>query len=149
TPRGLPARGPRPAPGSETLSFQKILQYKPDVRWSFSQSPHEIRIPVFAVRYVHAHPPTITRQLFLQVAPNPVKHLEFKSILRDSLLLRKIYRGVDHLRIVHRNAMIGPAGKQQLHDADVIRIDVLLLRIGDTRRFVVCAFAEAYPRRNL
>src|SRR5215471_7675757 len=92
--------------------LQKILQHKPDVCRPLSQSPHEVRIPVFSVRHVDPHAPAVAGELFLQIAPDPVKHLKLKSVFSDPFALRKINRRVDHLRVMRGNAMIGATREQ-------------------------------------
>ena len=71
--------------GGVILSFQQILHYKPNVRGSFCETAHEIRIPVLPIGNVNPHSPAVPRQLLLQIATDAVKHLKLKGVFGNPL----------------------------------------------------------------
>src|SRR5690349_24316195 len=49
-------------PGS---AFEDVLHHEPNVRRTFCEPPHEVRIPVFPVRHIDSYVEAITRKLAL------------------------------------------------------------------------------------
>src|SRR5215212_5015907 len=88
------------------LAFREILQHEPDIRRPLGEPAHEVRIPVFSIRNIDSQVETVARELSLQVSPHTVQHLKLVLLFRDSFTLGKVDRGVDHLRIVRRDAVI-------------------------------------------
>src|SRR5208282_3784216 len=74
-----------PVPTRALLPPQKVLGDEQHVRWALGQPPHEVGIPLGAERDVDAHAPAIFDQALLQVAPDAVQHLKFKSVARNVL----------------------------------------------------------------
>src|SRR5262245_20467607 len=54
------------------LTLEHILHHEPNIGGPLGQPPHEVRIPVFAVRNVDPHAISVAGQLDLQVAADPV-----------------------------------------------------------------------------
>src|SRR5947209_3415761 len=134
-----------PSPHS-TSSFEHIFQNEPDVRGAFSQPPHEIRIPVLAIRHIDAHVVAIIRQLRLKVAAHAIEHLKLESFFTYSLTLGVINRGIYHLRVMRCNAVIDARREQSFHHANVVFINIFFIWKSNFGRLVVSAFADAYAR---
>ena len=98
----------------EGSSLPKVLHHKPNICRTLRQPAHEIRIPVLTVWHIDAHIIPVARQLLLQIAANAVKHLKLECILADALIARIANGGVNHVRIVRGDSMIGAARQQKL-----------------------------------
>src|SRR5687768_12290152 len=125
------------------LTFEEILQYKPDVCRSFGEPSHEVRIPVFSIRHIYPHVVAVFGELSLQVAPDAKEHLKLKRVFSNSLLLCVVDGGVDHFRIVCRDTVVSSARKQKLHKADVIFVNIPLVGKRKLRRFLICSLADS------
>ena len=99
---------------------------------------------MFSIRHVDSHAVTIARQLLLQITADAVEHLKLECIFADPLALGKLNRGIDHLRIMGGDAVIGAAPQQQLHHPHIVVIDIFLVGISDRSRLVVSAFTQPY-----
>ena len=68
-------------------ALENILQDEPDIGRTLGQPPHEIRIPVLAIRHIHAHSVAFLYELLLQVAADAKKHLKLILVRRRFLSL--------------------------------------------------------------
>ena len=57
-----------------------------DVGRPLAEAPHEVREPLLAERHVDPHPVALGAERRLQIAPNPVEHLELVAICGDGTL---------------------------------------------------------------
>src|SRR5215208_1448922 len=73
--------GPRKSTAS---ALRQILQHEPDIRRSFGQPAHEVRIPVFSVRNIHSHVESIPRELALKITTHTIQHLKLVLLFSDS-----------------------------------------------------------------
>src|SRR5262249_36950593 len=131
------------------LSSEHISQDKPYICRTLRKPTHKIRIPIPSVRYVDPHPITLCHQLFLEVPPDAVQHLKFKSVRRDIPFSCKLYGGVDHVFIVRGDAVVKPRCQQKFHDFDVVRVNIALIWKCNRGRFFICPLTQPYPRAQL
>src|SRR5258707_645959 len=97
------------------LRSQHVSCDKQNIGRTFTQTPHEIRIPFRAERYVNAHAPSVTNKLLLEVTADAVQHLKFKRISRNIFASREGLCLADDLFVVCRQTMMDPALHQRLH----------------------------------
>ena len=125
---------------------QNPLQHEPDVGRPLAEPPHEVREPLLAERHVDPHPVALGAERGLQIAPNPVEHLELVAIRGDGALPRVGLDGVDHLLVVGREGGKRVVVEQPMRQRDVGVVHVAHPLIGDTRRLAIGALHQPHAR---
>lgn len=82
--------------------------------WRSGEAPHDVGIPVAAIRDVDSHAIPDTHQFVLKVAPHTVQHLKLKLVATDGLLLHEVFGLLDDSFIMIRDAVIEVRGEQPL-----------------------------------
>src|ERR1700736_3238055 len=72
-----PRRGSRLRP-------EDIPNEKHHICGSLRETPHKIRIPRLSIWHIQPQPIALCNDTPLQVPPNPIKHLKFKAIRRNT-----------------------------------------------------------------
>src|ERR1035437_27780 len=96
------------------LSPEQVLGNKPNIGRTLGKPPHEVRIPLGSEWNIDSNSPSLSCQLLLQVAPDPVQHLELKRVRRNALDFRPALDFRDNRFIVSRQAMKNTAFQQVL-----------------------------------
>src|SRR5207253_6949503 len=103
---------------------EHIPQHEPQVCGTLCQPPHEIGIPIPAIRNIDSHPIAVLHKFLLKVAPYAVQHLKLKLVRPYPLVFRKLPGWLNHLLVVSRYSVINARRKQHSHELDVVFIDV-------------------------
>lgn len=125
------------------VAAEEVGEEKLQVGGALGEAAHEIREPVGAVGNVDTQAIAFADELLLQIGANAVEHLKFELIAANSPLRGELLCGVEQARIVRGDGVINTGGKQKLHDARVIGVDIGFFRVGDGGRFLIGALDEA------
>src|SRR5439155_14031846 len=88
----------------EPLAVNELAKEEGEVRRPLGEPPHEVAIPVLAVRDEHPEPEPVRGDACVQVAPDPVEHLDLEALARDPFRARRITGAGDEPRVVRRDA---------------------------------------------
>src|SRR5579871_6263935 len=138
----MPDAGAKLTPGQWGFGPKHMPGDKEHIGRTLPQPPHEVRIPLSAERNVDAHAPALTHEALLQVAPNPVEHLEFEGIGSDLLAGREGLGFEDDVLVVRRQSMVNAALEQDLHQLYVVRIHLGLILESNAGGLFISPFAE-------
>src|SRR3989442_15941615 len=137
-PSGLESRGPARADGCNSKSpwsvWPKVAQDEGDVGRPFGEPPHEVRIPVRAVRDVHPDGVPGSSQRCLQIRADAEQHLKLEPGRIDRALSCVSAGLLDQRWIVCGQGGIVPLLKQSEHQPLVTCIDLRLTCEGDRER---------------
>src|SRR6185312_7928950 len=121
-----------------------VAGHERDIGGTLCEAAHEVRIPLCTERNIAPHPPALADDLLLQVAANPVQHLEFEAIGLDVVLACELLHLLDYDFVVRGDAGIGTVQDETLHARDVIRVHVALFGKRNARRLLVRTLAYAH-----
>ncbi len=130
------------------LVAQEVSGEKEDVGGTFGETPHEVGVPFGTEGDVDADAEAFSGKFALEIAADPVEHLEFKGVLVDVVLADEGAHGFDDALVVGGDTAedafsCGGKGDHAPHELDVVGVDVGLGGEGDLGRLFVGAFAEA------
>ena len=132
---------PMLAPATADHLLEDTSSEECHVGGTLREAAHQVRIPLRSERNVHPHAIAFAHKLILKIASHSVEHLKLEATRRDLILLRESLRFLDDRFIVRRDSRIVPFQHQLVHAANVVGIDVLLVRIRHCLRLLVGALA--------
>lgn len=132
-------------------SAEQVAKEEEQVGRALREPAHEPRIPGRPVAHVDAHRAARLAQALLQVAADPVEHLELP--VGQAPLVEELLGAGDHRRIVRRDGdtdagLSGVFGTEAAEDAQVVTVDLPLVVEGDLGGLVVGALHDP-DRRSL
>ena len=122
---------------------KEVAEEEGHIGGAFGQAAHEVGEPVVAEGDVDAHAVAVADELALQIGAHAIEHLKFEVVLGDLFGGGEANGGTDHARVVRGNGVIEAAGQEQLHQADVVGVNVGLFGIGNFSGFLIGALAQA------
>src|SRR6266566_3167387 len=121
-----------------------ITHHKHQVGRTFCHAPQQVRVPLRAIRNIDAHIVSLADQLFLQIAPDAVEHLELESSFTDAVVTRILAGSIDDSLVMRGDGGIIPVQEQHRHEPDIIMIDLALVLECHGLRLLVCSLDEAH-----
>src|ERR1035437_9761084 len=127
------------------LLAQHVLGDEEHVGGALGKAPHEVRVPFLAEGNIDAHVVAIADQLALQVAANPVEHLELEAAAIDSVLAGEALGLGNHGLVLGGQPVEDGAVKQHATEADEVSIHIGLAWKRHLGRLVVSSLAQPHP----
>src|SRR5438477_264950 len=81
-------------------SLAEAAHKEANIRRPLGKPPHQVRVPLFAIRQVHPHAVALLHEPQLQIASDAEQHLEVEAIGRNVLALGNFASEADQFFIV-------------------------------------------------
>ncbi len=121
----------------------EVFGEKEKVSGTLGESAHEIGIPGVAVRDVEPQGEAAGDKFGLKVAADAVEHLKFEAVGGEFLFLDEADGLAEDIFVVAGDGRVGSFGEKELHELEVVGVDVGLAGEGEVRWFAVSALTEA------
>src|SRR5699024_449288 len=130
--------------GNHRIRFLRkdLLGNEINILRTFSQSTHEIPVPIMAKRHIRTELVPFIGQLMLQLIPESVQHLKLKLLLGNTFSVRKLLHMINDAMVMRSNRRELPMNQMILYQLDKMLVNIMLILIGHIFRFLISPFHQ-------
>src|SRR5699024_10749093 len=135
--------GPDPNRNHRIRFLRKnLLGNKINILRTFSQSTHEIPVPIMTKRHICTELIPFIGQLMLQFISESVQHLKLKLFLGNTFPVRKFLYMINDTMVMRSNRRELSMNQMILYQLNKMLVNIMLILIGHIFRFLISPFHQ-------